>query len=439
MNAFQNLFTTGMLATAIALGPPINNGHTQIVGGVVAGALLSDLERKANGIVNNARDAGDALIWNAGKQALSVIDAWKRSNAALLDKTFDGLDKSSRDLFQNIDATLDRISKEREMAVDDAQRVTVEWGQLVKSIPFTSKDAELWYYTPRVIVPVGKDDIILRLIGPKLSQSKPEIRSPDNKPLDVNTATEGELHAWIRRQDLQFDQSASKFVSYTLNFTQSEGVFKDKMASRELTVWLPPVIMAHYRITPHVKQVIYERQEYPTPVGGKGKDSPYPVTIGIRPDLAAQGWKIDIERVITPRPGWYADLGGDHADCAGLYNNEVTEDYFKFNIQLGHKTDNWGHKSDAWKNCRVFVPVRRTITTVVPAQPLEDDLNWSDDKRREIPPKVVEAMVDKTIEVTLFNGKTHSIDAQNRSPLGLLTVDDNGASVTFRPRPPSQF
>jgi hypothetical protein len=438
----SGIFAVAAISLVTILGTP-TAATAQIAGGVVAHVLLGELENKTNNVIDHARDAGDALIWNAGKQALAVIEAWKKSNSELLDKTFADLDKASRDLFQNIDDTMNRISTERELAVQDAQRLTVEWAQLLKSVPGINKDAELWYYTPRVIVPIGKDklkeDVVLRLIGPKLSQSKPEIKTPEDRPLTVNIATEGEIDALIKRQDLQFDQSASKFVTYKFNFIQTEGILKDKAATRDLTVWLPPVIMAHYKITPHVKQVTYERQEYPTDVGGKGKDSPYPITIGVRPDLAATGWKIDVERVIKPRAGWYADLGGDHADCAGLYNSQASEDSFVFNVQLGHKTDNWGHKSDAWKNCRVFVPVRRAITATVDAPALEDDLNWSDDKRREIPADVLAVMVGKTIEVSLFNGRTHIIDAHNRSPLGLLTVEDNGSSVSFKPNPPSQF
>lgn len=415
-----------------------SSAEAQISSGVVTHVLLGDLEKKADGVISRARNAGDALLWNAARQAKDVIEAWRNSNAQLLDKAFEGLDKISRELFQNIDSTLDQLSKERELAVGDVQRISVELAQLVKSIPGTNKDAELWYYTPRVIVPVGKDDVILRLIGPKLSQSKLEIKSPKNEPIAANVATEGEINARLNRQNLQFDQSTSRFVTYTLNFIQSEGTFKDKSVSRELTMWLPPTIMARYKITPKVRQITYEHQEYPTDVGGKGKDSPYPVTIAVRPDLANAGWEIDVDRVINPRPGWYSDLGGDKADCAGLYNNQVSKESFVFNIQLGHKTK-FGGKSDAWKNCRVFVPVRRAVTKIIDAEPLEGELNWSDDKRREIPSEIVEVMIGKVIEVKLFNGRTHIIDTQNRSPLGLLTVDDNGSSVLFKPRPPSQF
>jgi hypothetical protein len=58
---------------------------------------------------------------------------------------------------------------------------------------------------------------------------------------------------------------------------------------------------------------------------------------------------------------------------------------------------------------------------------------------RDIPPAVHAIMTAKKIEVTMFNGRTHLIDAGHRTPLGLLTVDDHGASVTFRPNPPVQF
>jgi hypothetical protein len=338
--------------------------------GVLAGVLVGDLEGQANSVIDNARNSGDFLIWRMAEQAKAVLEAWKKANTDILNTAFEGLSEANREMFDGIDATLTRASKERELAVGDAQKITLEWAQIIKSLPFTNSEAELLSYSPRVILPVGDAPITLRMNGPRLAGSKATLQGSDKSTLTVTPSLEQELLARIDRKSLKFDNTRPTFVTYELNFIQKSGVVRDTPAQRMLTIWLPPKVLGTYTISNQINHTDIESKEFNADIGGKGKDSGYPVTISVPPDMKQQGWKIDTARIRAPRPGWIIDRGGDNGSCSGPVASTISEDGFVFNIQLGHRTGNFGKKSDAWQNCSVLVPIYREVKSVRPGGPL---------------------------------------------------------------------
>lgn len=177
------------LAGIMLCAVPDASRANPIAGTIATGVVLDHAETKAKNVIKSAKDAGDFLIWRAAEEALRLLQAWKETHIELLNHAFGKLDKATRDMFNEIDSTLDRVSKERELAVKDAERLTLQWSQTIKSLPIVSKNAEVYSYSPRVLLPNGEDKIAVKVYGPKLADAKPEVQLPDNSKVKPRLRT----------------------------------------------------------------------------------------------------------------------------------------------------------------------------------------------------------------------------------------------------------
>jgi hypothetical protein len=122
--------------------------------------------------------------------------------------------------------------------------------------------------------------------------------------------------------------------------------------------------------------------------------------------------------------------------CAGVDRNSIKPTGFTYNVQLGHNTGAFGHKSDGMAECKAAVPVTRTLTKTGTGQALEGDLNWTDDANPSLP-----ASTQKyDIKLKMFDGRSYLITDDSNVPYGVVEIQRQGnTSVLFRPHPPSDF
>lgn len=409
------------------------DAHAEYPGDAIMRILIGDIEGKAHRIIDHARETGNSFATAFAENALSVIAAWKTANKELINDFFEKLDKSNRDFFNNLDATLDKIENERETTFADAQRLTLEWATIVKNLPMTSKDAELYYYTPRVFVPVGDSIIPIRLTGPRLANAKPSLTDEHQENIPLLPTSEFELIANIDRTSLKFANTESSFLKLRLKFEKSAGWSSDEYVTRELPIWLLPKIVAHYSITTKINTEQSESGTFTLNVGGRGRDAPYNVAISIPPDLKEKKWKIDTEGLLQNN-NWISDLGGDHGHCSGLRRETLSSDGFVFFMDLGHRTVGWS-KKDAWQNCRLTVPIKKSTSQVAAGPTIEGDVNWADDKPIDLPPN----MASYTVNLKMFNGRSYVIKDIDHLPYGALSIIKNDGNIVFRPNPPKDF
>ena len=110
-----------------------------------------------------------------GQEALAVIKAWKESNAELLDKAFAGVDDTTKKMFEEMNRTMSRLEENKEIAVKDVERLSGVWSNVIKNLPLTNPDPELYFYRPKVVLPVGEDIVPVRLVGAKLASGNPRL------------------------------------------------------------------------------------------------------------------------------------------------------------------------------------------------------------------------------------------------------------------------
>ncbi|MER8706194.1 hypothetical protein NKH49_11545 [Mesorhizobium sp. M1088] len=409
----------------------------------ITDAVLGGIEHKAQSILDRAKDDANDVVNNAAIRALSIIEAWKKANSELLNQGFDRIDETTKNFFNNMSTDLDRLEKGEEKTAKDIQKITNQWSSTIKDLPFTNKDPEVVDYFPRVFLPIGDEQIPVHIVGPKVSTAESKLTVGDAEQ-PANRATDNELLSLIKREGLQFDEAKSRLQTMKGHFTWSTSTWwkpstwgSTASIDREMTFLLLPKRMAKIKVVPQHDTISTETNAYTVAKGGKGRDSTYDQGVPLPPDLDAGGWAFDVDAIVAKPSGFSAvDIGGDHASCGSVLRESLTPKLFTFRIYLGHKTDNWGRKSDSWVNCRLSVPIVKRTTTLQDAVAIEFDMDWTVDKRQVLSDDTKSYFT----EVTMFNGRVYQLTEQSKEPFGFIEVERvNDKTLIFHPRPPSDF
>jgi hypothetical protein len=106
-----------------------------------AGMLINHFCNVANDLIDKGRDSGDFLLWRLGIQLQGVIDAWKKANSALLNEGFDKLDRASQDLFRKLDSEIEAVRNEKDITIDQVERLTGEWSAIISQTAIGSGES----------------------------------------------------------------------------------------------------------------------------------------------------------------------------------------------------------------------------------------------------------------------------------------------------------
>jgi hypothetical protein len=404
--------------------------------------FLGGVERKINDVLDHATADGNSLIQKMAEQALAVIKAWKESNEALLKTAFDRLDTTTQNIFNEMDKTFTRLESDETIVMRDAQRLSANWIGFVKELPFTNHNPEVFIYYPRVIRPVEGGGIVpIHIIGPKLASSDPSLSDSATGTIKVDRATETELVANLDRSKLTFNDSASNLASYRLSF-DSVGFswlnpvtwFRRNPTERDLTVWLLPKFAAQYSIKQTVEDSRTEYSTFPMTLSPVGKDSGYPAGVPVPPDLLNAGWRIDFAKVLGA-PFWSSPAQSGGSSCTGPDRNSLKPESFIFDMQLGHETGSFGHKTDGSVTCVLTVPILRVVKTPVPGQELKGNINWNDDAPTTLAPNIL----SYELNLKMFNGRSYTLTDKTKDPYEVVEIIKQPGRITFRPNPPPDF
>lgn len=406
--------------------------------------VLGGITRKAEGVIDHARDAADFLAQRIGEEALAVIKSWKEANSQLLDKAFSGIDEEQRTLFNQMDKTLSRLEQDKTMAIRDAQNITAIWSGVLKNIPGVNHDPEVLTYYPRVMLPIGEPSIRMHVIGPKLASATPKVTA-DDKAVAVEKSAEQELLFPLDRSQLKFESDVPRFARFKLELHKSLSTWYNPLTwgrvetiQRDMVVQLLPQQMAHYIIKPTVVVTTTETASGTQDVGGRGEDSTFRNTVVVPPDMKVKGWLIDVDKLLASRN--FQQLDGDGgSSCTGVERNSIAPpeapDHFTFDLQLGKNRDAF-HSWDAHQNCRVTIPMIRSVNTNKESDPIEGDLNWTDDKRVVLPANTV----SYEMSLKMFNGRKYITTDKTSDPFGVVDIQrDKLVAVLFRPTTPNDF
>lgn len=403
-------------------------------------AILGSAADKAKDVIARAEAAGDAIAKSLGEQALRAIEALRVALAGSIGQTDDAVKARQTQLFNDVNTTLERLESDEKLVARDAAALTASWASTVKSLPFADRAPEVLMYEPRVITPEGAGAIPLSIVGPRLANADPVLASGTGAEVVISAPSDQELFATLDRKSFEFDEHEPTYKTIKLRFDQNVWSllspatwFGKDVVDRDITLMLLPKILANYRIEMSVNGTRTSQKTYEKVVGGAGKDGPFYPGVEVPPLDKDDGYVIDTDAILKNGLK-FADIGGDSAQCVGLVADKLTKNLLVFHIQHGHITK-WGEKKDSWVNCKLWIPLIKTIPTVDAVDPISGTLGWSQDVREKLPAN----LNDYTVTLSFFDGKEYILGADSRVPYGMVEIERGDQYIQFRPKPPIDF
>ena len=132
--------------------------------GLTLGAALSKLMDKVNDAITAARNSGDTLEIDAGRQAALAISNAQNAYQDSLNKTFDDhLDPTIRGTVNQLQTVVTGITSGVQTTVAQAE---LSAQQIVNGLPFRQHEPQLTSFTPNFVVPSTSDyPVVVHLKG----------------------------------------------------------------------------------------------------------------------------------------------------------------------------------------------------------------------------------------------------------------------------------
>ena len=402
------------------------------------------VEKTVNDLGHQAQVTGDVVAKAFADQAIRVIKAWEKANSGLINQAFDRLDKQSQALFREINDTATRLERGESVTFLDLQRTMVTAGSVVAELPGSSDTPQVVFYWPTILLPVGDPKVTINVIGPGVADANPTVMFSGHE-IPVNKLSDNEISFGVDRGAIPSkpDESSRSVFSLTYKVSMSHWYnpfswWSTSPRDRDIEVTMLPKTPGVAVITPLLHTGTWESKVLgPILIGGRGHDAPYRVTWSLEPLLQEKGWILDKEaqeRNASHFDDNYGDGdGGSH--CVGYDPNSFTDTSLQFLIQHGHKTDAFGHHTDAHQNCRIWIYLKRLVTADHDGVPMTKALNWATDTVIQLPDNTL----SYRISLSLYTGKSYSIDNDSQIPYSLFEVFRQPNSINFRPRPQRDF
>ncbi|GAA5070128.1 hypothetical protein N0B44_00015 [Roseibacterium beibuensis] len=401
----------------------------------------------ANDIIARAEQAGNALLLQLGRQILSSIDAMEQSALQLIEAGEDAALVIEGELFRDINDTLGRLEETQDIATNDLNQLTANWASLVSRLPFVDATAEVMAYRPRVVLPIGSDEVPVTMVGPGLAEAVLRAEFNGSEDIQINLASDNELVILLPRSRFGEPSNDLSFHTLIVEIDVTPPVtwrprtwFAEETVTRELTFMLMPEHVASYRIEPVVAWEETQRRIYTGTTNARGKDSEVTRTIEVPPDLAEAGWLFDTETIRNGTRGvdWVHERTDDRggSSCTGIHFDSLSGEAVVFRHQIGHINGGaFAPDSDGWVNCDVRLPMIRQVPREAAGEPIEGSVPMNRDVEENMP----ENTASYRIHVTLFDGRSYIVQDDGGLPFSPVVVEHSTETVLFRPRPPRDF
>jgi len=407
-----------------------NRARAAIAETAATGAVLGQLKQTADDIISKARDAGDFLLWRFGIQLKDLLDAWEKTNSALLDKIFNKIDKEKQDALRGINATIDKTLIEKNLTVEQIRSISAEWAQIISTTIVASSKPYVMHYSPRVLLPEGENIIRIQVVGPNLGRAEAQLTVPSNRIAKPINPTSHNLRFPITRSYLSFPETESTTAAFTLSYLSNPGGLLSfgSRSTNEIEFWLLPAQLGRYEIN---TRVTVDNRETTTRIVNlgqfKGRNSRIPRAVPV-PD-AALGWKLDLTQRRSIR---LIQGGADRGRCEGIHETSITENGLTMFARVDNR-DRGPFRRDAWTNCSISLPLYRVTSSEIDGPGSTGTLNWTKDQSFRLPAQMKSTM----ITVDLFDKRR--IIATGQASDKYLDIRAEGGLIIFRPRPPTDL
>lgn len=417
----------------------LSNAEAQFTEGVMTSVAIDKVKEGLNGLVSESLNRADYSIAKASIQALGIIDAWEEANSNLLDKAFEKLDNTSKNLFSNMFSLINEVDATISTNLEKSQRITENANQISESIIGSEKRSFILRYSPMVINPAKKDSILVRLRGVNLEKSKPIITLPNNSVAKAKIIGPQEINFWLPLSSLLRSSNASNINEIKIKHITRDGsrfIFfpKYKEVERIIMVSTLPTEVGSYNLTGKRKLNKEERKTHTVDMGRfKAKNK----TIN-KVAKPPSGYKWDLRQGINSHRNFsIVSTGrGEAGRCKKIIWNGSNEHAVIGSARLDQIRQIRGLQirwRDGYKHCGIKGPIYRIIPTVTDIEPVSGKINWNKDEIINLPSGTSEF----NLTIKLYNGKTKVIT--NTFSDGIISVTKDSNRLIIRTKIPSDI
>ncbi|MDW5318143.1 hypothetical protein [Rhizobium sp. PL01] len=397
-------------------------------------AVLDGIKDRASSLIEEGKRTGDFLITRMGIQVKDSIDAWEKANSALLSQAFSSLDKSLQDSFRQLDSTMTQIDATVENAVAEANNITGALGQIAANTIISDNRFYVMTYTPRVLLPVGDKNVIVKVIGPNIYRSDPKVTLEGLSDPTITSSKAQELIFEIDRSTLDFPKSSTKLLKPKLQHDETvfsmwrpATWFGTTRVDAEIPIMLMPQNMGTYSMTTRILDERRDTDEFTLNLGRfQGRNGE--IDRAVQVPETELGWRLDLTRRNLIR---LVNGGGDHGRCEGIREPTVTENGVVMYARVDNR-DNWQGRRDAWVNCSIVIPRYRVVKQEIDGPGDSGGISWKGAVLNE-----PQNAVSRQITIVLFDGTTDTFDGAGA--MKMLTITQGAHRFVVRPRAPHDF
>jgi hypothetical protein len=399
------------------------------------------VEKSINDLARRAQETGDHIAQAFAEQALRVIAEWKKANSGLINQAFDRLDSQSQALFRELNDTATRLENGEAVTFIDLQRSMATAGSVIAAFPGASKEPQVAFYWPTIILPTGEPKLGLHIIGSRLADANPTVSFAGGK-IPVKKLSDNEIGFDVDRNSLPRDDKNNTKSVFRVEYRVSTSHWYNPFSwwsteprERDIEVTMLPNVPGTAVVTPHLVLETWEKTtDGPILIGGVGKDNTDRYGYALTPLQQEQGWIIDKD---AQAKAPFDDNRGDGdggSSCLGYDQHSFTDNSLVFLIQHGHKTSGFS-KSDAHQNCRMWLQLKRLTKVEKDGDQIQKQLDW----QKDVDVPLADNVIRYAVAISLYTGVSNTINNDQQIPYGLFQIFRDPKLVKFRPRPERDF
>jgi hypothetical protein len=160
-----------LIGMALTFLLSFNVSQAQIVENATTKLAIDEIKSGLSDIVNDAMNRVDYTVAKAAIEALSVIDAWEKTNTNLLNTAFNRLDNSTQNMFRSADALIQKTIIGVENSLVTAQNITNDFNQIAESLIIGKGRSFISRYSSPVLSPFINGNKLIEITGVNLDKS----------------------------------------------------------------------------------------------------------------------------------------------------------------------------------------------------------------------------------------------------------------------------
>lgn len=203
---------------------PVTAGTVTLV---VVNQILGDLKQ----LMASAENTGNLLIMQAAAQAYGVIDQWKKTNEAILDKALKDIDSVMLEQFERARVlTKLLLDGTGELQQNVADMLDVA-GDIASRLPSGDRTPAISRFMPRVVPPTASETFELRLRGRRFDVATAVLILPNGKRIPGRTVSPLEIQFTVPSSAIPSDATKILLFDLPVEFMIAASVLEAAPAS----------------------------------------------------------------------------------------------------------------------------------------------------------------------------------------------------------------